>query len=54
MKKLKFYHVINENDANDFFEIEAESEQEATRLALQSIGWWVSGPFDASEDEDSE
>lgn len=35
------FKVISDFDGNDDFEIEAESEEEAYRIALQELGWYI-------------
>ena len=39
--KLRTFHVINDFDANDRFEVKAENAQDAAHLALEKLGWWI-------------
>lgn len=45
----KTYMIVNDNDANDTFEVEAENPNEAAHEALKELGWWV-----AQNEEDKE
>lgn len=39
-KTYKF-QIINNNDGNDTFEVEAQTYDEAAHKALEELGWWV-------------
>jgi hypothetical protein len=38
---MKIFNIINENDPNDSFEIEAKNETDAAIDALEVLGWRV-------------
>lgn len=44
--KLKKYHVIRDDDPNDYFIIHAENDHEAAILALENLGWRITVPVD--------
>jgi hypothetical protein len=37
---MKFL-VVNDNDGNDSFEVNAKNSTHAAHLALKELGWWV-------------
>lgn len=37
---MRKYKIVRESDANDYFEFEAESREDALYDALQSLGWY--------------
>lgn len=49
---MKTYLIINNNDGNDSFEIQALNATDAAHAALAELGWWVSQGLDADENED--
>lgn len=49
---MKTYHITNIFDANNFFEIQADSPEEAALLALEEIGWSVNIPSITKEEEE--
>lgn len=38
---MKIYTIVNDNDGNDSFEVEAENSTDAAHKALEELGWWV-------------
>ena len=47
------YLVWSDHDANDSFEVEAVSAEEAAWAALDELGWCISAePFDPDDEED--
>ena len=38
---MKRYTVINNNDGNIQFKIEAKNYKEALEIALEALGWWI-------------
>ena len=41
---MQTYRIINEHDANDSFEVEAESAETAAMSALETLGWLLLEP----------
>jgi hypothetical protein len=39
---MKQFTIIDDNDENDSFYVEAETADEAAHKALEELGWWVS------------
>jgi hypothetical protein len=44
------YKIINDYDANDSFEVEAATTEDAALEALERLGWWIANADD-NEDE---
>jgi len=44
------YRVVNDNDPNDFFELEAQNDEQAAFFALSELGWC--GPNEIIEDDE--
>ena len=40
-KELETFMIVNDNDGNDSFEVEAVSPEDAAHKALQELGYWV-------------
>jgi hypothetical protein len=38
---MKTYTVVNDEDANDSFEVTAEDYEKALTEALAQLGWWI-------------
>ena len=49
-----YYPIINDNDANEQFIVEANSSEEASHKALRELGWFVSQPLSQEDIEDIE
>lgn len=45
------YHIVNANDANDYFVVLAETMNEAAIEGLVQLGWFVSKQKVEEEDE---
>jgi len=43
------YTIMNDNDGNDTFTVEADSAEEAAFKALNELGWAVCEPSDDEE-----
>ena len=48
---MKTYTIINDNDGNDSFEIEAKDGNDAAHKALLELGWWVSAGEEIDDEE---
>lgn len=48
---LKEYRVVNEDDPNHFFIVEASSYEDAAHEALTCLGWFVAVRDDESPNE---
>ena len=48
---MKKWIIINADDANNSFEVEAKTAEEAAFTALESLGWGVA---EMAKDEDEE
>ena len=40
-KKIKTYSVINDQDGNDSFQVIGANAEEAAKVALEDLGWWI-------------
>jgi hypothetical protein len=49
---MKTYRITNNNDANDCFNVVAESEEGAAFAALAELGWSVLLPQGNKEEKD--
>lgn len=49
--KQDTYHIVNANDANDYFVVLAENENDAANEGLSQLGWFVSKQKVEDEDE---
>ena len=49
--KLKIYTIVNDNDPNDTFEVEAKNSDDAAHFALENLGWWVSVSNESENEE---
>ena len=49
-RNLKKYTVVNDNDGNDTFEVEATDANDAASNALLKLGWWIA-ENDSHEDD---
>ena len=45
------FRIINSNDGNNVFEIEADSVDDAAHKALNEVGWYVSTSKPKKDDE---
>jgi hypothetical protein len=48
---LKTYHIINDADGNDFFEVKGRDECDAALEALEQLGWWVALAKEENQDD---
>lgn len=49
--KQDTYHIVNAHDANDYFVVLAENENDAANEGLSQLGWFVSKQKVEEEDE---
>lgn len=49
--KQDTYHIVNTNDANDYFVVLAANENDAANEGLSQLGWFVSKQK-VNEDDD--
>ena len=47
------YKIINDCDANESFNIEASTPEDAAVEALERLGWWIADGKNADEENDS-
>ena len=50
--KQDTYHIVNTNDANDYFVVLAANENDAAHEGLSQLGWFVSKQKVDEIDED--
>ena len=51
---MKQYMIVNDNDGNDSFYVEAETDAEAAHKALEELGWWVAEGEELEEEDEDE
>lgn len=53
--KIMRYLVWNDHDPNDSFTVDASTDELAAFLALDELGWCLSGePYDPADDEEED